>query len=261
VSAAEFEVYAIKFAEDPGAVRGSHFYGPEPRPLESHPTDYFVWLARSADSVVLVDAGYTAATAQRRNRRYLASPLDTLGRLGVAPEDVGTLVVSHLHWDHIGHVADLRDATVVVQERETQFVASRWAGRGDFRRTLEPDDVVHVLRRTWDGGARVVDGDVELVPGVSAHLVGGHTPGTQVVRVRTAEGWVVLASDAAHFYENIRTDRPFSIVNSLPSMYAAFDRINELADSPRLVVPGHDPAVMAAFPAVPGLEGLAVRVA
>lgn len=256
-----FEVYAIRFAEHPEAVRGSHFYGYESDPLAGHPTDYFVWLARSAEAVVLVDAAYTRATAERKGRRYLASPVETLARLGVRPEQVGHLVLSHLHWDHIGHVADFPDARVIVQERETQFLASRFAGRGDFRRTLEPDDVVHVLRRAWDGGARIVDGDVDLLPGLSVHLVGGHTPGTQVTRVRTAAGWVVLASDATHFYENIRTDRPFAILNSLPGMYAAFDRINELADGPGLVIPGHDPEVMRAFPAVAGLEGLAVRIA
>ena len=65
----------------------------------------------------------------------------------------------------------------------------------------------------------------------------------QVVRIRTAGGFVVLASDASHFYENIETDSPFAILHDLPGMYGAFDRINELADGPHLVVPGHDPEV------------------
>ena len=73
---------------------------------------------------------------------------------------------------------------------------------------------------------------------------------------------MVLASDASHFYENIRDDRPYSIVDHLPSMYRAFDRIRALADAEDLIIPGHDPAVLQRFPAAaPGLEGLAVRVA
>jgi glyoxylase-like metal-dependent hydrolase (beta-lactamase superfamily II) len=66
------------------------------------------------------------------------------------------------------------------------------------------------------------------------------------VRVDTAGGPVVLASDATHFYANLQEDRPFAIVHSLPGMYAAFDRVRALAggDDDR-IVPGHDPLVLA----------------
>ena len=108
----------------------------------------------------------------------------------------------------------------------------------------------------------IIDGDFTVVPGVTLHPLGGHTQGLQVVRVTTAAGQVVLASDASHFYENIGSDRPYSIVDHLPSMYRAFDRIRELADAEELIIPGHDPAVLKRFPdAAPGLAGLAVRVA
>jgi glyoxylase-like metal-dependent hydrolase (beta-lactamase superfamily II) len=82
------------------------------------------------------------------------------------------------------------------------------------------------------------------------------------VRVETAGGPLVLASDATHFYANLQEDRPFAIVHSLPGMYAAFDRVRALAggDDDR-IVPGHDPLVLARHPAAgPGLEGLAVEV-
>ena len=61
------------------------------------------------------------------------------------------------------------------------------------------------------------------------HLVGGHAPGLQVVRVETGDGPLVLASDAAHFYANLEHDRPYAIVHSLPGMYDAFDRVRALA--------------------------------
>src|SRR5205814_1770532 len=74
-----------------------------------------------------------------------------------------------------------------------------------------------------------VDGDHELAPGVSVHLVGGHTAGMQVVRVQTANGVIVLASDATHFYENLERDQPYSIVDSVPGALDAFDRLRALA--------------------------------
>ena len=75
----------------------------------------------------------------------------------------------------------------------------------------------------------LLDGDAEVVPGLSVHLVGGHTAGMQVVRVETGHGTVVLASDAAHFYENLDDDRPAPLPHSMTGVYAAFDRIRELA--------------------------------
>jgi glyoxylase-like metal-dependent hydrolase (beta-lactamase superfamily II) len=244
-----YEVYALRFAHDPHGVRGNHFYGPEADAAGSHPTDYFFWLARSSERAVLIDAGFSAGTAQRRGRQYLAEPVDLLAGLGVRPTDVETLIVSHLHWDHIGHVTSFPDSRLVLQEQEMAFWTGRHSGRGDFARTLEADDVIHILRRHWEGGVTFVDGDLEVHPGLSVHLVGGHTPGTQITRIRTAVGHVVVASDACHFYENIERDRPFSVVNHLPSMYDAFDRITGLADGPELIVPGHDPLVLGRVPA------------
>ena len=107
--------------------------------------------------------------------------------------------------------------------------------------------------RPWSASCsadRVVfhDGDAELAPGITLHRVGGHTRGLQVVRVATRRGWVVLASDAAHFYANWRQRRPFPIVENVAAYLEAFGRIEALADSPRHVIPGHDPLVLTAIP-------------
>jgi glyoxylase-like metal-dependent hydrolase (beta-lactamase superfamily II) len=74
------------------------------------------------------------------------------------------------------------------------------------------------------------------------------TLGTQCVRVRTRRGWVVLASDAAHFYENMERTAPFPIVYSVADMVDGYRTMRALADSDRHVVPGHDPLVMARYP-------------
>lgn len=80
--------------------------------------------------------------------------------------------------------------------------------------------------------------------------MGGHSRGLQAVRVRTARGWVVLASDTSHFYENFATRRPFPIVVDVEDALAGFDRLYALADSPDHIIPGHDPLVMQAYPTV-----------
>lgn len=258
----EVAVYAVRYASRPAFTRGEQFFDHDPDCGGTEPMDYFVWTVVTPDGVVQLDAGYTRETGERRGgREYLADPADTLNRLGVDPGGVGHLVLSHLHYDHTGHLAAFPNARIVVQEREVGFWTGPYAGRGPHPGLCNGDDLAYLVRANLDGRVRVVDGDVPILPGVTAHHLGGHTAGLQVLRVRTGKGDVVLAADASHFYANIGEDRPFAIVNHLPSMYGAFDRMRELAGAEELIVPGHDPRVRDRFPAVPGLEGLAYRIA
>jgi len=93
------------------------------------------------------------------------------------------------------------------------------------------------------------------------HHVGGHTHGLQVVRVNTRVGWVVLASDAAHYLANMTSGHPFPIVANVMEMVAGWERMKALATRPEYIVPGHDPLVMELYsePA-PDLRGVAVRL-
>ena len=76
------------------------------------------------------------------------------------------------------------------------------------------------------------DGDSVLAPGLSLHRVGGHTDGLQVVRVHTEVGWIVLASDSTHYYENFTAGRPFPIVFDVGAMLEGYETLRRLADSP-----------------------------
>jgi glyoxylase-like metal-dependent hydrolase (beta-lactamase superfamily II) len=67
--------------------------------------------------------------------------------------------------------------------------------------------------------------------------------------VRTAAGWLCLASDAAHYYENWVSRKLFPIVVDAEDMLRGFDRLRALASAPSLIVPGHDPLVRSLFPA------------
>jgi len=258
-----FAVYAIRYAHREASLRGEHFYRGDTRASEPCPIDYFVWAAVSPEATVIVDAGFTPETAKRRgNRDYLQSPTETLRQLGVEARAVEQLVLTHLHYDHVGHVGDFPAAQILLQRSEYECWTGPYAERGEYRHLHEREDMAYLREQLASGRLRLLDGEFTVVPGVTLHHLGGHTQGLQVVRVRTAAGHVVLASDASHFYENIGSDRPYSIVDHLPSMYRAFDRIRELADAEELIVPGHDPAVLKRFPeAAPGLADLAVRVA
>jgi glyoxylase-like metal-dependent hydrolase (beta-lactamase superfamily II) len=255
-----FEVYALKYATR-DAQGSEHFYGHDIHDYPM-PMDYFVWAVVSDEYSIVVDAGFTTEVAARRGREHLRCPAEGLQQLGIHCARVSCVILTHLHYDHVGNLEKFPAATFVVQDEEMAFWTGRYAGREHFRNIVEVQDIVHLVRENFNGRVRFVDGGKEVVPGITVHRVGGHAAGLQVVRVHTAKGNVVLASDASHFYANIEEDRPFSVITDLRQMYEAFDVVRALADSPEHIVPGHDPEVMKRYPpASPELEGIAVRIA
>lgn len=261
-SPTEHNVYALKFAEHPGAPRGAFFFGPTtPSPDELIKLDYFFWLVRSPDRDIVVDIGFTAETADRRGRPHLRSPDQALLDLGVDPAGVELVIMTHLHYDHAGCWAPFTTASFVLQESELAFWTGPHLSRPQMKWLVELADLEAMVSLNYEGRLQLINGDAELVPGVSVHRVGGHTPGSQVVRVHTSKGGVVLASDAAPMYENQQTDTPFGILTDVPGSLDAFDRMYALAESPELIIPGHDPLVFERFDSVAGQEGLTARIA
>jgi glyoxylase-like metal-dependent hydrolase (beta-lactamase superfamily II) len=251
----QFDVYALCYGRRTG-YRGEHFLGHGEDSAHPHPTAYYVWLAVSPEHTVVVDAGIRAERAREVDGLEYVEPVRLLAELGVDPGAVGHVVLTHLHYDHCGTVADFPGARFVVQRSEVDYWTGPWAKRIERERWLLDEIALDHVRA---GPVDLVDGDAEVVPGLSVHLVGGHTAGMQVVRVETGAGPVVLASDASHFHENIETDRPAPLLHSMTGVYGAFDRVKELAGT-GLVVPGHDPEVLARYPPAGGKTGRIVRL-
>ncbi len=107
---------------------------------------------------------------------------------------------------------------------------------------------VDLVRRVYADRVSFYDGAHTLAPGIELVKIGGHTKGLQSVRVHTARGWVVLTSDASHYYENMEKPSPFPIVFHLGEMLAGYDTLRNLADSADHLVPGHDPLVRKIYP-------------
>jgi glyoxylase-like metal-dependent hydrolase (beta-lactamase superfamily II) len=224
------------------------------------PMDYFIWLIRNDERLVLVDTGFDAPMAVKRGRRLLRKPIEALRMIGVAAEDVRTAVITHLHNDHVGTFFDFPNAVFHLQDSEMSFVTGRHMMHERLRRPFEPDHVVGIVRMIFAGRVVFHHGDEEIAPGVSVHHIGGHTAGLQCVRVSTARGWVVLASDASHYYEHVETGACFPTTYHLGEVLEGYNKLRRLAESPAHIVPGHDPLVLKRYPAVPGLEHIAVRL-
>lgn len=237
-------VYALRYAYRTESHKGEHFHGYAADCHDRWPIDYYTWVIVREGIPYVFDTGFTRQEAAARGARtYLGSPIELLGELGFTPGDVPVVVLSHLHYDHTGHLADYPNARLLVQSSELEFWEGPLSHRGAYVH-LRPHDDLATLRELVDAGrVELLDGDADVVPGLTVHFVGGHTAGTQVLRVETPEGPVVLASDASHFYANLKDDRPYGAVHHLDRMYLAFDRLHELAGQDGVIVPGHDPLV------------------
>lgn len=255
----EYRIFAIKYATR-DARRSDHFIGGDPHDAPM-PMDYFTWAVVGAGRVVLVDTGFTAKTAERRRRTFLRCPIESLRLLDIAPEAVTDVVLTHMHYDHVGNFDKLPNAVFHLQEREMAFATGRYMRYPYFGHGFEVENVVGMVRLNFKGRVELYDGDAELAPGLTLHLAAGHTAGLQVVRVHSARGYVVLASDASHYYENFQTNRPFVAAYHLGAIMDSYRRIERLAASPRHVIPGHDPLVMRRY-AAPSrdLQGVVARL-
>ena len=242
-----WEVHAVKYADRNARVRADSFMFDDNHDAP-HPMDYFMWVLRRGAEVILVDAGYDDEEAAARGRPIRMNPHEALAPMGLRPEDITTLIVTHLHYDHAGGLHLFPNATLHLQAAEMAFATGPCMCHDTLRMPFTAGHVCEAVKRLYSGKLVFYDGDGEIAEGVTVHCIGGHSRGLQCVRVRTSAGWLVLASDAAHFYENFEARKPFPIVVDVQNMLDGYDTLYRLASDASLIIPGHDPLVTTHFP-------------
>jgi glyoxylase-like metal-dependent hydrolase (beta-lactamase superfamily II) len=255
-----YEIHAIRYAHNAAATRKENFLGGDPHDAPM-PLDYFVWAIRGNGRTFILDTGFDEAMGQKRKRQFLRSPGEGLACIGIDPDAIEDVIVSHMHYDHCGNYGLFPRARYHLQDTEMAYCTGRCMCHPTLRVPFEIEDVVSMVRKVFDGRVTFHDGDREIAPGLSVHKLGGHSKGLQVLRVWTRRGWMVLASDASHFYDNMEQGRPFHLVHDVEDTLEGYRRLYELASDRANVIPGHDPRVLEKYPAsAPGLEGIAVRL-
>ncbi|SMX50189.1 N-acyl homoserine lactonase family protein [Maliponia aquimaris] len=252
-----WEVHAVRYADRAARRRKDSFIFDDNHDVP-HPMDYFIWLLRRGAEVILVDTGYDVEEGRARSRPIRLDPVEALRPLGIAPEAVTQLIVTHLHYDHAGGLHLFPNATLHMQAAEMAYATGPCMCHDTLRMPFTAAHVCEAVKRLYSGKVVFHDGDAEIAEGVTVHKVGGHSRGLQAVRVRTQAGWMVLASDATHYYENFWLRKPFPIVVDLQDMLDGFGLLERLASRRELVVPGHDPLVRRLFPA--GVTGHITRL-
>ncbi|MEM1317636.1 MAG: N-acyl homoserine lactonase family protein [Pseudomonadota bacterium] len=243
-----WEVLALRYATRADRTRAASFLL-EADIHTAHPIDYFVWVLRNeAGRVIVVDTGYDTAEAQRRDRPILHEPTDMLAGIGVDVETVADVIITHMHYDHAGCLTKFPNARFHLQEAEMAYATGPCMCRSVLQDPFSAEHVCDMVRHVYSGRVAFVDGNAEIAPGVTVHKAGGHSRGLQCVRVETANGPLVLASDVAHFYENYLEQKPFPIVVDVEDSLKAFTMMAGLVEDDARIIPGHDPLVCQRFP-------------
>jgi len=173
-----------------------------------------------------------------------------LSKAGVKPEDIDVLILTHLHWDHVGEVTKFPNAQFIISKEE-------------FRCALDPLPCLYVGYEALQIGMeplflKVIDRiktvdmvEKEVVEGIKIIPLPGHTPGSIGVVVETDLGPYVIAGDAAPKYGNLegapQERLPYlmsGVYTDMHAMWRSFELIDEIVKHDfSKVIPGHDPLV------------------
>ena len=247
-----YEVYAIRFATITGFPASSLVAGAD----RSRRMDIamMVWVLKGINGrIAIVDSGFHRDRyfTQFAVKDYL-KPSDAIAPLGLKPEDVTDLLLTHMHWDHAGGIDLFPTARVWVQKDEYEYYTGEAWQSARAHGGIDADDVLEIVKRNTADRVSFVRGDDETsLSGIEFGVGGKHTFASQFVAVRTMQAHtVVLASDNMYLYENLDTHTAIAQTLDAASNLRTQDRMRSLASEPRLLVPGHDPAVFSRFPRV-----------
>ena len=246
-----YEIYALKYA------------GPFPRKLanylsgvgweENIQAPYYLWALKGKDGFVVVDTGCSTTWAREKKLKGYVNPVDVLARIGVNGSNVSKVILTHMHFDHLGGMEMFPQAfpkaVFYIQKKEYDFwTKSPYAKRAPFNR----DEVAIKATADLEGTDRLVFtcGDQKLMPGIDLLLCPGHTIALQSVAVNTAKGTAIVASDAMHLLRALKADLPSTIIFDIVGYLSSYDKIKAKATSLDLVFAGHDMVLATDYPKV-----------
>jgi glyoxylase-like metal-dependent hydrolase (beta-lactamase superfamily II) len=248
----EYEVYAIRYATLVGYPVSQLVVGADA--TRKMDLAMIVWLVRGNGRNILVDSGFYHDKFFHDDRFHIVDfvkPSDALTRLGLKPEDVTDLIITHMHWDHADGLDLFPKARIWIQKDEYNYYAGEaWASSGTHA-GIDQDDVLALVKLGLAGRVSLVPGDSqEIFPGITCYTGGRHTYASQYVGVTTSKGVVVLASDNVYVKENLKKHAAIAATLDAESNLNAQDRMQKIASNSRFIITGHDPAVFAEFPVV-----------
>ncbi|HIC91266.1 MAG TPA: N-acyl homoserine lactonase family protein [Syntrophaceae bacterium] len=192
----------------------------------------YVFYIEGGDKKILVDTGLEQFMVPPEvSQRYGIEILefeDALAKVNLKPEDVEIIIHTHLHNDHCENDYKCKNAKVYVQKAEFDFFKN-------------PHPVDHRYFSDLLDGMDVItmEGDQEIVEGISVMLTPGHTPGGQSVIINTAKGKAVITGFCCN-YENFPKVGPPIIPGVHLNAIDVYESIHKVKKLGGILIPLHD---------------------
>jgi N-acyl homoserine lactone hydrolase len=206
------------------------------------------YLIEHAGSVLVFDAGLHPDFADHESARYRdvatwdfacelpeGTTLDArLASCGIDASDVDYLVLSHMHFDHVGGSVLLREAPLVMQRAEWLAAVADLEGEIYMLADVDPDRPRHLLDGEWD---IFNDGRVVVVPTT------GHTPGHQSLRILTDDGTtLILCGDSCYLRASLETSTLPPTPFDGAAQRSVFSWLSDLESEGARLIFGHEPS-------------------
>jgi glyoxylase-like metal-dependent hydrolase (beta-lactamase superfamily II) len=244
-----YQIYALSYGVFPGYPISNLVAGADKdRKLD---LQMMIWLVRiPAGKNILVDTGcYHDKFVKDLGLKSFIKPSDALAKLGMKPEDITDVIITHLHWDHADGMDLFPNAKIWIQNEEYLYYAGAAWQPGGKSGGIDQDDVLTLVKLNMAHRVNLVDGDgKEIIDGITVYTGGRHTFASQYVGVKTVGGTYVIASDNMYLYENLQKHVPITQTFDAVSNLKAQDRMKQIASRPEMIIPGHDPEVFVRYP-------------
>lgn len=221
---------AVEYGE---SMFASQFAFAEPYPEQYVRFGWLFYVLDSGDRRILIDTGFSSVAMARTFGVNLVDPLELLGSVGITPESVTDIILTHNHFDHADNVNRFPHATVYVNEREAQLLDRRAPSLLDPAREA--------------GRLQLFTDRLKPLPGMLVRRIGGHTDGSCVVYLTVDNRNFVLTGDEVYLAQNISTGNPIGTYADLQAARAFTD---EMRSSTATILTFHDPEI------VPGTHGI-----
>jgi len=146
---------------------------------------YYAWYIKGSGPKILVDTGARASTFREKGSTSaidLITVENGLARLGLRPQDIEIVILTHLHGDHTELASLYTRAKFLVQKKEVEYAKHPHPIDADLY------DKRYFKSLNFD----IIDGDARIDSGISVFLTPGHTPGGQSVEITTASGKAII---------------------------------------------------------------------
>jgi glyoxylase-like metal-dependent hydrolase (beta-lactamase superfamily II) len=247
-----FEIYALNICD---ATEDSSITFYQAQPGTKIKKAYYFFCLKNKQQAILLDTGISSAALELRGLTAQTTRERLLQEIGVSPEKVEAVILSHIHDDHFAQSEIYSNAIFYIQRSEYQFWNEDIQRFHDilyppFTKGKPVADFEALRKLNAEKRLRLLDGDSEIYPGIRSIWLGAHTPGSQGIAIRTEAEEILYCGDFICNYRNLYEQIPVGVLTNLVEWLKGLGKIERMHLKKKSILPGHDPEILTIFPKV-----------